>query len=205
MAQVTGGKILYNRSVQPAPYETKALGAEWSFSADDGEDPAAISKKMIADMMALVHQGLGIRTAQPATTPVAAAPEAAGPGTSAVSTPSAAVGKRKKTDKELAVDDAKRAAAPSKPAADPDVIEAPVKAEEFVIEVEETKAIPDNELTAAAARTTERLGGSEQGAAVKVKEFMKGFVPKDQKTNFQLKDIAQARRQEFLDGLKALS
>lgn len=60
MASVTGGKILFNRSVQPAPYETKALGAEWSFSTEPGEDAAAISRKMAADMMALVNEALGL-------------------------------------------------------------------------------------------------------------------------------------------------
>ena len=37
MVQVTGGRVVYSRTVQPASYESKKAEVELSFVLDDGE------------------------------------------------------------------------------------------------------------------------------------------------------------------------
>ncbi len=40
MAQVTSGRVVYSRTVQPAQYESKRAEVELSFILDDNEDEA---------------------------------------------------------------------------------------------------------------------------------------------------------------------
>lgn len=204
--QVTNGKVLYNRTVRPADFESKAFGVELSFTAPDGGSVTIDQVEAISDQaQALVHRKLGIRTAQAAVASLPAAPEA---GVATSLTPAAPASthssaEKPKTKKQLEAE-AKAAAAPK--GKDPDVIEVdpPTKKadDELVLDAEPAaKLISDADLTSAASRRNQELG---EGGGAKVRDLMAEFKPAGHKTQFMLKDVPQERRQEFLDRLKAL-
>lgn len=194
--QVTGGKILYNRSVQPAPYETKALGAEWSFSCEPGENPAEASKVMVRDMMTLVHTALGlIKVPEALVTTTAPTPEPA----KATRTRKA---KEPVTDQNSAAQEAAHTRGDDAEIIGGDVASPQTQADDaFVIEADALVQISDADLKSACAKTAQKLG---DGGAVKVKEWAAKFRT-DATKAFQVADITQAERQKFLDGLEKLT
>lgn len=52
MATVTGGKVAFSRTVQPASYESARAEAELAFVCDEGEDPAAVMREWGAKVRA---------------------------------------------------------------------------------------------------------------------------------------------------------
>lgn len=46
MAQVTSGRVVYSRTVQPAQYESKRAEVELSFVLEDGEDAPAVIREI---------------------------------------------------------------------------------------------------------------------------------------------------------------
>jgi hypothetical protein len=53
MPEITGGRVVFARTVQPAQFESKRVEAEMSFIVADGEDPAAA----LAEVGELVRRG----------------------------------------------------------------------------------------------------------------------------------------------------
>jgi hypothetical protein len=91
-----------------------------------------------------------------------------------------------------------------KPAVDPAaIVDEPETATEdlnFVPPAEPAKAIPDADLHSAMTRTQEKIKN-----AVAIRQLVKSFDPNtDPKAPYQAAQIAQERRQEFLDGLSKL-
>lgn len=70
MPEITSGRVVYARTVQPAQYESKRVEAELSFVVAAGEDPAAA----LAEVGALVRTGalelVGARGDEEASRPV---------------------------------------------------------------------------------------------------------------------------------------
>lgn len=44
MSQVTSGRVVYSRTVQPAQYESKRAEVEFAFVVEDGEDPGQAAR-----------------------------------------------------------------------------------------------------------------------------------------------------------------
>lgn len=63
MAQITGGRVCYSRTVQPAQYESKKVEAELFFAVDEGEDHTAIFSRAAAEAHGKVYEMLGIKPA----------------------------------------------------------------------------------------------------------------------------------------------
>jgi hypothetical protein len=61
MTEITGGKVGYRRTVQPAPYESKTAECELSFSVEEGEDPETVAADVLAACRAAVEEILGLR------------------------------------------------------------------------------------------------------------------------------------------------
>lgn len=77
--QITGGKVSFSRSVQPAQYETKRADVELSFVLAEGEtladaldQVAALAKGKGLEMVGLKENGAGTGTKQIVTPPPAA-------------------------------------------------------------------------------------------------------------------------------------
>lgn len=73
MAQITGGKVLFGRTVKTGDYENKRVDVELAFSVGDNEDYKAILDLAAAQAHAKAHEMLGLREkplATPAPAPV---------------------------------------------------------------------------------------------------------------------------------------
>ena len=60
MAQITSGRVVYSRTVQPAEYESRRVEVELAFVIEDNEDPDQAIREVAAivrrEALALVHQ-----------------------------------------------------------------------------------------------------------------------------------------------------
>lgn len=204
--QITGGKVAYLRSVQPAQYETKRCEVEITFTLGEGEtlsNQLDIAAKAAMDK---VHEVVGLKAAPAAgtskvtTTPKNTTPPATDPKADAAAnmtareqkaqaqkapkTPPASTGaaistggERKPSDDGLDFD-----LDPGKPA--------------------EAPALTDKDLTAAVNKKHGELSKTlGQAAAPKVRELIAkyaGELPK------QLRDIPADKRTEFLAALAEL-
>ena len=45
LPQVTSGRVVYSRTVQPAQYESKRAEVEFAFAVEDGEDPGQAARE----------------------------------------------------------------------------------------------------------------------------------------------------------------
>ena len=61
MAQVTGGKVAFRRTVQPADYESKSAEVEFSFTLAEGEDPKQVAAEAMVVAKDVVLRTLGLR------------------------------------------------------------------------------------------------------------------------------------------------
>lgn len=198
--QITGGKVVFSRSVQPAQYETKKAEVEIQFTLAEGEkleNQLDIAAKFAQDK-ALEMVGLQ----KPAVT--TAAPKAAVPTKAqGETTPAEKTGKEAAAEK-LNAADTKKAKAPPKTGAaistgeerkDPDNNDISDLLGETPAEV---KTITDKDLSAAC---NAQNGKMKEGAPSirKLIEKFAGPLPK------QVRDIPQEKRQAFLDELKALT
>jgi hypothetical protein len=59
--QIVGGRIGYKRTVQPREYESKTAEVEFSFTVDDGEDPAELADEALAMARDSVNAVLGVK------------------------------------------------------------------------------------------------------------------------------------------------
>lgn len=62
---MNSGRVVYKRTIQPEPFESKTAEVEFSFTVDDGDDPAAVAGQALAMAKAEVHDALGLRGKAP--------------------------------------------------------------------------------------------------------------------------------------------
>ena len=206
--QITGGKVTYLRSVQPAQYESKKCEVEIVFTLGEGEvlgNQLDIAAKAAVDK---VHEVVGLKvvtgTAKVATTPKNPTPppaqdpkaDAAANMTAREQKAQAQANKAPKTPPSTGA--AISTGGERKPADDgldfdliPSTVEAPASA-----------PITDKDLTAAVNKKHGELAKTlGQAAAPKVRELIAeyaGELPK------QLRDIPADKRAEFLVALAGL-
>lgn len=60
MAQITGGRVVYGRTVQPAQYESKKAEVEFTFAVAEGEDHNELLERASAQAIAKAHEMVGI-------------------------------------------------------------------------------------------------------------------------------------------------
>lgn len=65
MAQITSGRVVYSRTVQPADYESKRGEVELSFVLEDGEEAADAVRAAGAIARAEALALIGIKAAKP--------------------------------------------------------------------------------------------------------------------------------------------
>lgn len=71
MPNITGGRVVYARTVQPAQYESKRVETELAFVLADGEDPAEalseVGKLVKAGTLELLQQPEGLSSERSST------------------------------------------------------------------------------------------------------------------------------------------
>jgi hypothetical protein len=67
MTQITGGKVVYGRTVQPAQYESKKSEVELTFSVEDGQYDEKALDAIIQTAITKAHEMVGVAAA-PKTT-----------------------------------------------------------------------------------------------------------------------------------------
>lgn len=208
--QITGGKVTYLRSVQPAQYETKKCEVEIAFTLGEGEtlsNQLDIAAKAAMDK---VHEVVGLKAAPASgaskvtTTPKNATPPAHDPKADAAANLTA----REQKAKEQAAKTAKTPPAttgaaistggerkPNDDGLDFDLVPS-------AVEVPASAPITDKDLTAAVNKKHGELSKTlGQAAAPKVRGLIAeyaGELPK------QLRDIPADKRAEFLVALAAM-
>lgn len=61
MGQITGGRVVYGRTVQPAQYESKRADVELTFVVAEGEDYGSWLAKVVTETVTKVHEIVGIK------------------------------------------------------------------------------------------------------------------------------------------------
>lgn len=61
MAQITGGRVVYKRTVQPAPYESITAEVEFAFLLEDKETPANGAWEALKTARAEVNEAIGLK------------------------------------------------------------------------------------------------------------------------------------------------
>ena len=61
MPQITGGRVVYRRSIQPQPYESEGAEIEFQFIVEDDENPTTAAASVLRIARAEVHIALGLR------------------------------------------------------------------------------------------------------------------------------------------------
>src|ERR1700730_18063669 len=74
MGQITGGRVVYGRTVQPAQYESKKAEVEITFAVAEGEDHAALLDLAAKVACYKAHEMVGISVIKNPPKPAAAAP-----------------------------------------------------------------------------------------------------------------------------------
>ncbi len=215
MGQITGGRVVYGRTAQPAQYESKKAEAEFSYVVAEGEDHAPLMEQAMMLAKAKVHEMLGLPADKVSTAAASKAPAA-----TAAATPNAPAqpAARTKADIEKEVVDAAtpkttRAAKPPKvPAATGQAIstgenredpfqmtaadEPKANGTEFDLEPDpKAKVWSDKDVQEAVAAVNDVIKD-----AIKIKEVIKKYVqfPKG------MKDIAQEQRAAFVEEVRGL-
>lgn len=67
MTQITGGRVVYGRTVQPAQFESKRSEVELTFSVEDGNFDEAALDKVIETAITKAHEMVGVAPAPKST------------------------------------------------------------------------------------------------------------------------------------------
>jgi hypothetical protein len=211
--QITGGRVVYGRTVQPAQYESKKAEVEITFVLAEGEDLGDSLDKAAAYAMSKGQEMVGVK---PATKPARSA--MAEDGARAEAAEAAVVlDKRTKEGKEAAKaaaaaamnakDAGKKPDTEALPEDKPAISTTPENRVDpndtsFLDEgSEEPAVITDKELHDAAGKKNTVLMKTHGNAApAMIKALKNEYAPLPK----QLKDIAQDKRAEFLKRLEAL-
>lgn len=63
MAQITGGRVVYKRTVQPAPYESITAEVEYAFLLEDEELPGEAAAEVLGLARFEVTQAIKLKQA----------------------------------------------------------------------------------------------------------------------------------------------
>jgi hypothetical protein len=206
---IQSGKVIYGRTVKTGDYENKRIDIELAFTVDDGQDAEAVVGVVGQMAVKKAHELLGLKA--PAVAPTTE--QANGAKEAAAERMNAAEGKAPKPPRAPKP-------APAKPEPKPEALKDELEVEQPKAEApkpetpaddwetagaaEPPKEITDKELSDAAIRKVTELQKDHQGAApAMIRKLIATFFTEP--AGKMLRDIPQARRQEFLDKLKALS
>jgi len=200
--QITNGKVSFTRSVRPADYEKKEATVELSFAVGDEEDAASVVEAVgrLAQEKALALVGLRPTGATPSVPTATQAPPTS-KETSAANM-NAEEGKKRGPGRPPKV-----SATVSTPTG-PDISPAPGAIEptedDIILGGVETRPeVTDDMLSKALNRKSGALTKTHQGNAnIMLRKLIAEFVGPPPATS---RMIPQARRQEFLDKMEALT
>ena len=204
MAQVTGGKFFFSRSIKPADYESKKAECEISFAVYDNEDYLEMLGLCRRTAMQYVLEAVGlVKQGDKETIAVAAAETAAAKAAATVTTekkrrtrtPDAPAGPTGAPDPAAVADNIHT----GEERKDPSDINVTTQGEEWGAA---KRDITDEELgKACGVKNAEFIEKTKMPGAPKIRELIAEFV----KHPGGLKDIPQPERPKFLEKLKALA
>lgn len=212
MGQITGGMVRFARKVKPADYEGAEAVVELSFSAEDGEydqilkKAGAVAKNQVLTMLGILKPETAVATGR--TKADLEAEKAAELGAPVAASKPPAARKPPAAPKPAAV--------PAAPAADPkpnistgearvDPADAGIDMSDMLGTVPAVEEITDEVLVGHVSRKNAKLQPQLGAAApAKIRELLaKYMLPGTARP--QVIAVPQARRQEFLKDLEALT
>lgn len=200
MSQITGGHVLYGRTVKVADYENKRAEVQFDFVVSEGESHAQVAATAAISATTMAHKILGLAMPAEQQDPGARGSAPAGETSSAAAPEAPKRGRPAKAQQEPQPPVAATHPASPEPSAQtgdkpkPDPLNMD---DEFSVAAE--KEVTDAELNHACQKARLDLGGDAKA----IRELLSGFNPNDG-APFSLRQLPKARRGEFMAALVAL-